>query len=60
MKKLTPFQIAIVITLAVIALILIIIWKGGENSRFNAEMERNERIDNWVHDNYSELGRQLR
>lgn len=60
MKKLTPFQVAIIIALATIALILLLIWKSGENARFNAEMERNERIDNWVHDNYSELGRRLR
>ena len=60
MKKLTPFQVAVIIALVAIALILLLIWKSGENTRFNAEMERNERIDNWVHDNYSELGRRLR
>lgn len=60
LKNLTPFQIAIIVVLAIIALILFLIWKGGEDARFNAEMERNERIDNWVHDTYSELGRRFR
>ncbi len=59
MKKITPFQIAIIIVLAIIVLILYLIWKGGEDARFNAEMERNQRALDWA-DRFYEMGRQMR